>query len=439
MRWIILFFLLMPIVHALQCDLNNPYCSEILNSNLNDSDKDYIISSLVHEKVNFPNHEFVYDHNTNIKVDDIKDKVAKENKGYIKNAFVKLIALMPSVIENNSLFVNNGEIYSLFDHEIEIPAGTASGDCQTKYYVTKHDSVLNAYSDDNYLGSGNLVNFSVNQDADLNVKYLIELTTNIDHYKLRTYCCARGKRGCKRYCSVCEYSYTEVKNDNLALNDNALVKYYDLRLNASFNVVDEYYDTTKGILNVSNFTALEFKFSDSYFNKYNYFYTLNWSSLNAVTVKAEKYPVESSSNLIKEDKFLVKNTDDCIITLYDYFKKIDFPCNLSFSKPDILIKTDKLTYYNNETIKVKLFPSDLEFNLSYSNYSIIAKNNIELKAIQSADTIKITYNDLSYEKYIHIKDKEKWNFLFNLLIFVGVNFSIVKLSRRIFRKIWNAD
>lgn len=439
MKWIIFFFILIPVVSALQCDLNNPYCSEILNSNLNASDKEYLVSSLVHEKINFPNHDFIYNFNTKIKVDDIKDKVVKTEKGYIKNAFVKLIAVMPSVIENNSLFVNNGQIYSLFDHKIELPTGNAPGDCNTKYYVTKHDSVLNAYSDSNYLGSGNLVNFSINKDTNLNVNYLIDLITNIEHYKLRTYCCARGKRGCTRTCSVCEYSYTEVKNDNLVLKDSFDVKYYDLKLNASFNVINKYYDTTKGILNTTNFTALEFKFSDSFFNRYNYFYTLNWSDLNAITIKAEKYPVESSSNLIKNNEFLVKNTDECRITLYDHFKKDEFYCNLSFIKPNIYLETDKLTYYANDTIKVKLFPSNLEFNLTYSNYSIIVKNNIDLKAVPFSNNIRISYNDLEYEKYIYVKDRQNWNFLFNLLIFVGVNFSVVKVSRRVFNKIWNAD
>lgn len=439
MKLFILFFILMPVAFAVNCDLSNPYCVEIQDSSLNDSEKDYLIGSLVHEKINFPNHEFVYNHNIDIKAEDIKDKVTKHDSEYIKNAFVKLVAVMPSVIEDNILYANKGKIYSVFDHEIELPIETSPGDCRSEYYIKNHYSDIKSYSDDDYLGSGSLVDFLINQDSNLNVKYSIYLSIGIDHYKTRRYCCSHGKYGCKRYCRKCEYSYTETKNDNLVLEDEKKVNYYDLDLNASFNVINQYDETTKGILNTSNFTSLEFKFSDSYYNEFNYFYTLIFDELDIAVLKSEKYSVESSNNLIKNNEFLVKNTRDCIITLYDHFKKKEFDCSLDFNRLDIYLETDKLTYFENDTIYVDLFSKNITFNLIYDNKTFIVEDKFELKAVPFQNKIRIIYNDLQYEKNIYVKEREKWNFLFNLFIFVGANFSILKVLKGVCRKIWNAD
>ncbi|MCX6706653.1 MAG: hypothetical protein NT001_00755, partial [Candidatus Woesearchaeota archaeon] len=362
--------------------------------------------------------------------------IAVQNQGYIKNAWMRLLTAMPSVLENNTFyFSGKGKALSAYKHEVVIPYGQIiSNDCKTTYQLRENKGVLNVFANNVYQGNGKLVNFESASDTTLRAEYNINVKTDINHYKWYYYCCAHSPQGgCTRVCRVCKFSNTEQKQDNLVLKDQLSLKYYNPEMKADFEVLDIYSGSTKIRYTPSIASSLDFK--DSYFRDYGYIYGLNASKkpYDILTVNAEKHERNENNNLFVEGnetyEIIVKDTSDCSIKLFTHFLNKTIPCNLSYTSVDITIETDKLAYYENETIKVSVKPSK-EFNLTYAGKEYKVKDSIELKAVYPYNKISIFYNGRSIDKIIHIKEKESWNILLGFSVFTGMNYFIVILVRK---------
>ena len=136
-----LFLVLISSASAIDCNMldNKELCKQIQSSGLSQSDKDYLLSDIIADQKNFPAHDFVRDWNlqvdTSKKPIDIKDY----NQEFIKNAWAKILIIMPSVKENNIIYhTSQGEVLSAFDYDVQLPTGTESGDCKTKYYLEEN-------------------------------------------------------------------------------------------------------------------------------------------------------------------------------------------------------------------------------------------------------------------------------------------------------------
>jgi len=419
--------ILIPMAKAINCDsISNPeLCEEILNSNLTNEEKEYLISDIIDNLKNFPSHDFVKEYNLAIGTSNPLENVQKYNEGYIKNAWIKLIAVMPSILENNTIYISdNGEVLSAFGHEIELPSETIGQDCKTKYVLKENKGVLNVFLNNNYQGSGRLVEFSANKDSEVRIEYEITVKTDIRHYMWNN-----GR---------CRYKYTEYKTDNLVISDISKLKYYNPNSKANFSVIDQYSGITKGVLLGNNFSSLHLSFANSYFNQYGYKYSIIWNpdSYNSFQVKAEKDKKIESNNLFYKNnnpyEILVNDISNCQIRLYDHFKNKIFPCNLEFEELNITIETDKLIYKNNETIHVTTKPSNKKFSLEYANYTFNVTNSIDIKAVYPDNRISLFYNGRRYDKIIHVKNDKPLTLLFSLSIFGGFNYIFFGFLRKYF-------
>jgi len=208
--------------------------------------------------VRYPDHDFVYYWNKGLNMDVAPAGVKTEDKGYIKDAWLKILAVMPSVIENDTLFCSdNGKVLAKYDYHVEIPTKTVSGDCRTDYIPLSENAELNTYLNDQILRKGELNSFTTNEDASFKAVLNIQQDTRIDHYKWKTYCCKENrdcykkyckiKRGdlvcyrtckpiCESYCRKCSYAHTEIKKDDLTLTDTLEAKYYDKKPELLFKV-----------------------------------------------------------------------------------------------------------------------------------------------------------------------------------------------------------
>jgi len=432
----------MPCVYAIDCNLlsNKELCLEIQNSNISEEEKNYLISDIIDDLKNFPDHDLVRE--WNLKVNTTLSNTEKHDEGYIKNAYVKILSVMPSVLENNTLYIdNNGEVLTSFNHEVEIPSGNYGGDCKTEYNLVENNGLLKIYMNENYVNSGDLVSFTANQNSDLKARYEITVQTNIKHYHTESYCCKWNNNGnCIQYCNRCSYSHTEEKTDNLNIDDNLNLKLDNSEAQASFNVVDKYLDTVKGTLKGDNYTSMQLLFRDSYLKEFDYTYSLvyNESLNNILTVKADRIKQIEHKNLIYEKdndyNVILKNTDDCKILVYTHFTNKTFDCNLNFQQFNISIETDKLSYKNNETINVNIKPADKYFNVSYANNTINAKNNLSLNAIYPFNRISILYNGRIYEKIINVKNNDSVLILFSLSMFFGFNYVFTEIVKKYFKE-----
>ena len=162
-RFLFFFFVLcVPSVLAIDCNsvIHADYCKQIQNSGLSVDEKAYLLGNIMSDKHTTPDHAMVSAWNTNIPTDIKPEGVLTADKGVIKNAWVKVLAVAPSVLLNKSLVIDSsGVIRTNFKHEIVIPTGVESGDCQTYRSVQEHTDVINLYGNDVLLGEGHDVLF----------------------------------------------------------------------------------------------------------------------------------------------------------------------------------------------------------------------------------------------------------------------------------------
>jgi hypothetical protein len=402
------------------------------------------VTELIQDKRNSPNHDFVREWNTAVDASLPPEGITRYSNGFIKDSWLKLLSVMPSILDNSTLYVNDtGELLSAYNHRIEIPPDyrspgypqTLNGDCATYYHVVEHTTNFDAFNNHAYLGSEHLVNYTASCDAEFSGRYDVLLRTDIDHWKWNKYCCAKKKGKCVKYCYTCKFSYTQHKVDNVTISDRIEAKHFKQNLTASFTLLDQYDNTSKGKLKASNFSSLHLDFAESNFTEYNYVYTLNRSipPHNILTVRVEKLNRKAARNLnfVGNETYTLtlKNVSNCSLTLKDHFSTRIVSCNLTAPEPDAVIETDKTTYDNNETIHVTITPNR-DFNLTYAGRNYIARGSINLKAEYPHNRISIFQKSKEISRVIQVKDKQSWNVFLSLTMFGSLNYILIGLVRR---------
>ena len=447
---LVIVFLFSPLASALPCSetSHEDLCEEVMDSDIGDDEKHWLVTELMQDWKNFPNHEFVREWNTAVDTSLPPEGITKHSKGFIKEAWLKLLAVIPSTLENNTLYVNDsGELLSAYNHRIEIPPDysspgyprTRNGDCATYYRVKHYSSGFDAFRNSAYLGSDHLVSYTCEEDSEFKGQYDVLLKTDISHWKWRKYCCRWYKGSCKKYCHRCEYHHTQHKTDSVTVKDKLKAKHFKENMSASFELIDQYSNTSKGILEASNFSSLHLDFKDANFTEYNHVYTLNRSipPHNILTVKSEELNRKKARNLnVRGNKtytVVLKDADNCSIRLYSHFSSKEVPCNLIGIEDDPVIETDKLSYYPDETIIASIMP-DREYNLTYAGRNYTARDEVRLNAEYSHNRISIWHKGKEISRIIHVKDKEQWNLLFGISMFGSLNYILIG----IIRKTWGA-
>jgi len=223
---VVVVLLLLPSALALNCNYLNGFekdtCNQINGLPLSEEEKQITLTASLEQDRSMPKHDFIESWNNQIEMADAPENVSTRNEGVIKDAWVKIADVMPSVIENNTLYVDNsGKIQSFYNYRIEIPSGTASGDCSTSYSLVSQNVQLNLFLNNVLVGNDKISNYQTSENENLN--FLAQLTINaqtkIDHSQNYQYCSKYyydddDNRRCKRYSTECSYSYTSYQNDN---------------------------------------------------------------------------------------------------------------------------------------------------------------------------------------------------------------------------------
>lgn len=422
------FALLLPSAIAFNCNSLSggdlQVCNSIQSTNLSQADKDLLISDIFDKNKTTPSFDFVYQWNTNLNILSSPDGKVYSS-GTINNAWVKIISLMPSIIQDNTLYASNNEkLMTAYDYKVSLPSGTESGDCKTNYYLTSKKDSLSIYLNNNLVGSNKLSSFIINSNPDtLNFIAVLNLRVDyyVNHYKNKRYCSRYDSDGnCIRYSNRCQFSYTEYRADTLTLSDSLNAKLYKSQINSSFKVNNEYSGITQGFLTANNFTQLILSFNNSYYQYSKYLYSLDYSlPYYALTIKAELIEYTDFNNIHVEKQnnnfsFTVADTSNCKIQLNDLFNSKVFLCDLSFNKVNFSIRTDKTNYFDNDTIKVYISPDNLNVRLTYANQSIIAKNYTEFKAVLYQNKISVELGNEEQTALININKREDFQTLYQL-------------------------
>jgi len=149
--------LLLPSAIAFNCNSLSggdlQVCNSIQSTNLSSLDKDLLISDIFNKNKTTPDFNFIYSWNTNLNILKSPDG-RTSSSGTISNAWMKIITLMPSIIENNILYGSkNGKLMTSYNYNVNLPSGTESGDCRTDYYGLSSYANLNVYLNNELIGT----------------------------------------------------------------------------------------------------------------------------------------------------------------------------------------------------------------------------------------------------------------------------------------------
>ena len=339
----IFLILFVPYSYVFECSLTSDenYCSSIINSEINESEKDLILSSLLYNYDNYPNHTFVENYNSNITVTAPPNNTLVYNSTQIKNAWLSFLAIFPSVYENNTLYVpSNTKLLSEYNYTIEIPrnyeAGSypenSEGDCKRTYRLTKNENKLNYFLNDNLIGEGKFAEVNINSNGTIKSELNIDTELEVKHYKWKRYCAATRRGRCVRWEYRCDYTNTEYPKDNIKISEEKQVQLYTLMPSAHLEVARVYNNITEARFTAENYAFASLKFNSSYINYQNYAYNIKFDKkpYYFAYLEAKNFSHISHRNLyLSNNTIFVKNTDNCEIWSYNHFNNISSECDLT--------------------------------------------------------------------------------------------------------------
>jgi hypothetical protein len=430
-----------PFIFALDCnsisELNKPTCLEVLNSNLSLEEKESIISNLEYDKIFFPDHNYIYQKNINLQINKAPNGVKTYNLEFVKNAWMSIFTEMPSVIYNDSIYVpNNTQILTGFNYDLIIPQdysstgypNTNNGDCKRTYTLINNYSENKVYVNNNYQGSGRLVDSNINKDSNISSIFNIDVNIGVNHYTWKKYC-SRYKRGlCISYSYRCDFNYNEDKRNGLTISDSVNIKYYNNSLVGNVSIIG-----ANNRLRINKSNSFELNTNSSEYSFYDYSYRINYSKAPyyVQNLVAEDYNQEYSNNLQKSNNdLIIKDLNSCKIRAFDFFNVLYQDCSLDKDPINLTLKTNKLTYLSNETIKVSVYPSNIPVNITYGNESKIVFGNSTFKVKEPYNKLTAEYQEFESDKVIFIKDPSKFSIIFSLSLFGFCNYMFYSLLRK---------
>lgn len=405
-----LFLVLITPVYAFDCSLvaDSDTCASIQKSDLSNAEKEELYQALLYTE--FPDYEYVSEHNTNIEWDEVPEGVTEHDSEYIKDAWIVLASVMPSVSIEDSLYYNGeAEILTGYNYDIQTQTGTTSGDCKTVYDVNSISRSFKVYADNKIIGYTDVVSFTSDENVTLKTQMTITVEVSIQHYTKQ-----KNKYGGK----TCKYSSTEKDSDTLTISDSKEIISLNNEPSYSLEIEDQSFDSYRGILDITDATAFDFSIGEGVYQKREWYYTydLSYAPYSILTVVAEPYEKEISDNInVNEGVFTVQDITPCSLTLYSHFTKQTYDCEQNYTDEDIHITTDKQYYSVGEPIEVSISPSDQEVLLTYGDTEEIVKGSVNLTATQSG-LIQISSGGKSDTSQVYVIS-EKWNIVWSLAVF----------------------
>jgi len=435
-----------PFIYSIECSQISPAnydtCVQIKAMNLTDLEKELIISNLDYSSKFFPDHNYIYDRNTNLIITNPPIGTNLQQGIFVKNLWMSIFTTMPSILYNNSLYVpNQTKVFTGYNYNFVSPSNynspgysqTSNGDCKRIYTLTKNISENKVFVNNVYQGSGRLVDVNINSNSEIKSIFTINASYSIDHYYWEKYCSRREDGVCTRHSHRCSFNYNEVQKDNLQAVDYLNVKYYHNSLFANLNTISSYSSNTNFNLSYSN--SVKVNFQDSYYKFDEFIYSVNYSKspYYILTLRADGYKQEQLNNLFKQGtSLIVKNVNNCSIEAFDFFNYINKSCYAEQKPIDFRIETDKLNYLANETIKVSVYPQNLSVNISYGNQSKIIVGNTSFIS-QNLENKIVAFNGSSKaERIIYVQDKDRFWIIYNFAVFLFLNYVLLIALKKYF-------
>ncbi len=338
--FLFLFLVFVPATAAFNCSYfqNQTNCLAALTVN------EDLIANLIYTNTSHPNHAAIAEYNQGIVVNNAPFGYTKIQKGVIMDAWVALLTIQPSVIQNQTRYCPaKVTVRSEASYWIKVPEDYNNPDksngatCKILHYLTENTSTLTTKANNIAMGTGKIVPINILIfDATIKEEFSIRATIKNDYYTWQKYCCRRRNGECVKYCWKCPKTQTTYTTDTLLLNDSLNTTYDRHALNATFTLATNYSGTTKAFLVHDANTSVWLSMGQSNYSATKWVYTANFTKkpFDLLELHAEKLEVQTAQNLLwYNGTFYVANASNCTVKAEDFFTNQTKPCVQNLSEP----------------------------------------------------------------------------------------------------------
>ena len=419
---------------AFNCDLlngNERNDCKALRGIVDEQTHDLIVSDFAYSYNYYPYHDLIRSWNLALEFESAPKNVEIHEGTWIKNAWMKIVSVMPSVLEQDTLFVDeNVSILTPYNFEIVIPENyeakrerqTSQGDCKREYLLRKNTQAFNVFVNNNPVGEEILTFATVLHDTTITARLDLTADVEVVHYKWEKDCV-----DCEEYEYECEFDYKERIRDKITITDTLRVKHYNNDLEANITTINAYSGNVRLRPQIGTTTSALVQFEDAYYAQFNTFYDVmyDYAPYYVLTLRAHHYNLTSKENvLVDKDDFIVKTTD-CTLFLWNHFITQATPCNITQEIPQPTIKTDQLLYKVNDTIKVTSV-SDQPVLVTYANKTKNVTSSAEFIAKYGHHKITASIGENTVTRTINVTKGNKLSLLFDFSAFFLVTFVLFR-------------
>lgn len=404
------------------------------------------------------------------------DNTTVVNSNNIRNAWVRVLSLTPSVLESstNQLLINDtGELYSQASLSFVINRQTFSGDCRTDYAVCGYNYAVQSYNNGLPIGTGTKSTFTVPQVPNSSNMFTSTLSANseylIHHYQLVTHCYGTGT---STFCvTTCDYSGSDDIRDSVTASDSKTAYYYGFN-HSEKSMVDSFKD---GLLDgwlyfASNndFGSSKLSFGNSWLKTQNQQYHLAYSlaPYNILTPEAFFDSKIQSYNLVllrretaanatiysEKTHFQVyANSTNCTLEINSHFGawKNDSFCQELNQTPIIALGLANLTN-NSFELKVRFYDNITGTPFAGKNISLtyagitqtaitdsLGEATVQFNYTKTTSLVKAVFltdfqvKSASAILVLPAREPDFFVYLFYLVISLLVAYLLYKLTRRL--------
>ena len=312
-----LFSLLLAPAFAFDCTSidNQEDCLELQNSDPS------LIPDLFYQDHRTPNHDFIEDYNAGIPVQPTQ----KYNSGNIRDAWLEVPYIYPSIVYNADLLSNTFRIRGDYDFSYSIPSDYYNSrrrngrTCRIRYYFDSKSADVRIYADNRLLSTsfGNL--YSISRESTFRVEVTFRVTIRERYYEW-------DYEGDGDW--DCDYDYTSYDTDTLTLSRSFTVKPYSLPSAPSFTYLYEYNSKYWGELSEYD-GNMELSIADDYLKREKYLYYARFiEPFEYLQLYATESNFTTQRGVYSDNDLLIaQEKTDCQIEYYDFFRGYTRSCD----------------------------------------------------------------------------------------------------------------
>ncbi len=410
------------------------------NSNLSAQEKNHLYSGLIYNSSTIANHSLIAAWNDGIVVNVPPTGVSVVSSLFIQNAWISLLTISPSVVEENLFLVPNvTTIRAQYDYDLVLPNNyyssgypdTDAGDCERTYALTQNDASYILSDASGTLGNTPTATIAVSNNKTISSSLTVYVEVDVAHSQWQSYCCASSFGTCTSTCHSCTYAYSQMIPDSVALSDSRNLTYDDRNISASFVAVNQYASTTLGRLSTNAVNTLALLGNASIEQqRYSYDVLFVHEPYSFLQLRASPTNITQIRNiLIDEDTFILPSTTQCSVQTTSHFYTSQYSCSLNFSPINLSITLVKFSYQLNDVIAVDLHPKNTQINITYGNYSQMVENIVNLTTT-TANKIEARIGLAHTSRIIHVKNPQYKNVFVHLSLFSGLSYFLYLLIAR---------